>query len=392
MSKTSEKSFLLIFLGTLSAFGPFVMDMYLPTLPAMSDFFHTSSPMVQLGLTAGMTGLAAGQLIFGPLSDRYGRRRPLIAAMILFLVSTLGCILSREIIPFIALRFIQGVAGAGGVVLSRSIAADKYSSHELAAMLALIGAVNGIATVAAPIAGGILAGSGGWHRIFVFLFLLGTVLLAGSLRLHESLPKASRQAGHSAGVAEGFKAVFHNRPYICYVLQYGFTMSVLFANISSAPFIMQEHFGLSPFSFSVCFGTNAIAMIIFSTLAVKLPSMERALQTGSHGMLLFSAMLAVALPLECSFWIYEILIFGLLSMIGMSFTASNALAMNCERHHAGIAFALLGAAGYAFGGIVSPLAGIGNILCSTGILFLTGSVCAYICTRHAVSRALSPAL
>ena len=165
MSKTSEKSFLLIFLGTLSAFGPFVMDMYLPTLPAMSDFFHTSSPMVQLGLTAGMTGLAAGQLIFGPLSDRYGRRRPLIAAMILFLVSTLGCILSREIIPFIALRFIQGVAGAGGVVLSRSIAADKYSSHELAAMLALIGAVNGIATVAAPIAGGILAGSGGWHSI-----------------------------------------------------------------------------------------------------------------------------------------------------------------------------------------------------------------------------------
>lgn len=148
--RQNSKGFILVFLGMLSAFGPFVMDMYLPTLPAMSDFFRTTSSRVQLGLTTSMVGLAIGQLVFGPLSDKYGRRSPLLVAMALFLISTVGCIFSRNISQFVALRFVQGVAGAGGVVISRSIATDKYSAHELAGMLATIGAINGIATVVAP--------------------------------------------------------------------------------------------------------------------------------------------------------------------------------------------------------------------------------------------------
>lgn len=186
--KQNSKGFILVFLGMLSAFGPFVMDMYLPTLPAMSDFFQTTSSKVQLGLTTSMVGLAIGQLVFGPLSDKYGRRSPLLAAMGLFLISTVGCIFSRDISQFVLWRFVQGVAGAGGVVISRSIAADKYSAHELAGMLATIGAVNGIATVVAPIGGGALADFGGWHGIFWFLFALGVLLVIGSVRFKESLP------------------------------------------------------------------------------------------------------------------------------------------------------------------------------------------------------------
>lgn len=239
MNKQNSKTFLSIFLGTMSAFGPFVMDMYLPTLPSMTNYFHSSSSMVQLGLTAGMVGLAAGQLIFGPLSDRYGRRQSLIAAMILFLLSTLGCLFSQNIFQFTILRVAQGIAGAGGVVLSRSIAADRYASHELAAMLALIGAINGIATVAAPIAGGILAGFGGWKGIFWFLCLLGVALLVGTLYFKETLPQARRQCGQWINVLQNFGTVFRNRTYMSYVFQYGFTMSVLFVNIASAPFIMQ---------------------------------------------------------------------------------------------------------------------------------------------------------
>lgn len=386
MNKQNSKTFLSIFLGTMSAFGPFVMDMYLPTLPSMTNYFHSSSSMVQLGLTAGMAGLAAGQLIFGPLSDRYGRRQSLIAAMILFLLSTLGCLFSQNIFQFTILRVAQGIAGAGGVVLSRSIAADRYASHELAAMLALIGAINGIATVAAPIAGGILAGFDGWKGIFWFLCLLGVALLVGTLYFKETLPQARRQCGQWISVLQNFGTVFRNRTYMSYVFQYGFTMSVLFVNIASAPFIMQQHYGLSPLSFSLCFGINAIAMVISSGVAVKLPTMERALQTGSYGMILFAAMICTALFLGCSFWIYEVLTFCLLSMVGMSFTASNALAMDCERRHAGIASALLGAVGYAAGGIVSPLVGIGDIFMSTGTLFVTGSICAYICTRYALTQ------
>lgn len=383
--KQNSKLFILVFLGMLSAFGPFVMDMYLPTLPAMSDYFHTTSSMVQLELTSSMVGLAVGQLVFGPLSDKYGRRRPLMIAIALFLLSTVGCIFSQTIMQFVGLRFVQGIAGSGGVVLSRSIATDKYSAHELATMLAIIGAINGIATVAAPIGGGILAEEAGWHGIFWFLFLLGILLLGGVFRLNESLPAERRLDVNRKGLCRNFGIVLGNRQYLFYILQYGFTMGVLFVNIASAPFIMQQHYGLSPMMFSLCFGANAIAMVISSTISVKLPTMGHALHIGSKGMLLFAACLTIALSLNCNFWIYEILIFGLLAMVGMSYTASNALAMDCERRYAGIASALLGAIGFLFGGVVPPLVGLGDMRFTAGLLFLAGAVCAYLCARYAMS-------
>ena len=385
--RQNSRRFLLLFLGVLSAFGPFIMDMYLPTLPAMADFFHTSSSMVQLGLTTSMIGLAAGQLIFGPLSDKCGRRPPLLLAMILFLLATVGCIFSHTISQFVTSRFLQGIAGAGGVVISRSIATDEYSGQQLAGMLAVIGGINGIATVIAPIGGGILAQITSWQGIFICLFFMGVVLLSGSLHLNESLPAKHRQTVSWQDLYHSFGEV---RRYVGYVLQYGFTMGILFVNISSAPFIMQQHYGLSPLSFSLCFGINAIAMVIFSAISIKLPTMERALYIGSRGMLSVSALLMVFLSLGCDFWIYELLIFALLSMIGMTFTASNTLAMECERRNAGIASALLGATGFAFGGIVSPLVSLGDMMTSTGILFLAGSACAYACTRYVLSQSVQP--
>ena len=136
MNNENSKTFLLVLLGLLTAFGPFVTDMYLPTLPSMTGYFGTTSSMVQLGLTSSMIGLALGQLFFGPLSDRYGRRPPLIAAMALFIVSTILCIFASDIRQFILLRLLQGIAGAGGIVISRSVAADRFTGAELARMLA----------------------------------------------------------------------------------------------------------------------------------------------------------------------------------------------------------------------------------------------------------------
>ena len=263
MARQNSRVFILIFLGMLTAFGPFVTDMYLPTFPEMADFFHTSSSMVQLGLTASMIGLAAGQLFFGPLSDKYGRRPLLIAGMFLFLVSTLGCVYSQTALQFVGWRLVQGIAGASGIVISRSIAADKYAGRELAKMLGIIGAINGVAPVAAPMGGGMLAESIGWQGIFWCLFCIGILLLAGSFHLTESLPAANRRKTDWADVFRGFGAVLRNRQYLCYILQFGFAQGVLFANISSAPFIMQEHYGFSPMTFSVCFGANALA-IVFS--------------------------------------------------------------------------------------------------------------------------------
>lgn len=380
----NSKTFILVFLGMLTAFGPFVTDMYLPTLPAMSDFFNTTSSMVQLGLTTSMVGLAVGQLFFGPLSDKYGRRSPLIIAMMLFLVSSVGCIYSQTIMQFVGFRLIQGIAGAGGIVISRSIAADKFSGRELGKMLAIIGAINGVAPIAAPMGGGMLADSVGWQGIFWCLFGLGVILLAGSFHLSESLPQESRKAAKWKDVYRSFGTVLRNRQYVCYILQFGFAQGVLFANIASAPFIMQQHYGFSPMLFSVCFGVNAVAIVISAAASVKFRRPEQALSTGSTGMVFASLLLCVALIMKCDFWIYETLLLCLLSMLGLTFTASNTLAMDCERENAGTASALLGALGFAFGGIVSPLVGLGDLMTSTGIIFLAGSLCSFGCTRFAL--------
>ena len=190
MVKENSKIFLLVLLGMLSAFGPFVTDMYLPSLPAMGDYFDTTSSMVQLGLTTSMVGLAMGQVFFGPLSDRYGRRMPLLVAMWLFLVSTVFCLFAQDIQQFVVFRLVQGVAGAGGIVISRSVATDKYSGKDLAKMLAVIGAINGVAPVVAPIIGGVFTEAIGWQGIFGILLVLGMVLLVGCYRFRESLPTA----------------------------------------------------------------------------------------------------------------------------------------------------------------------------------------------------------
>jgi DHA1 family bicyclomycin/chloramphenicol resistance-like MFS transporter len=278
--------------------------------------------------------------------------------------------------------------GAGGIVISRSVAADKYSGRELAKMLALIGAINGVAPVAAPMGGGFLAGSVGWTGIFWCLFVLGIILLLGSIHFEESLPVEDRKEKSWRSVFRSFIDVLRNSSYVCYTLQFGFAQGVLFANIASAPFIMQQHYGFSPLMFSICFGINAIFIVISAASAIKFRRLEQALHYGSTGMVVVSALLLVALVLDCNFWIYELLLIGLLSMLGLTFTASNTLAMDCEHNNAGMASALLGALGFAFGGIVSPLVGLGNIMVSTGIIFLMGSICSYVCTRYALHRNL----
>lgn len=389
MRKENSQLFILVFLGTLTAFGPFVTDMYLPTLPAMTEFFHTTSSQVQLGLTASMIGLAVGQLLFGPLSDKYGRRIPLIIALSLFLLATIGCLFSYTIMQFVGWRVVQGIAGAGGIVISRSIAADKFSGRELAKMLGIIGAINGVAPIAAPIAGGGMAESLGWQGIFWTLFCIGIVLLLGSFHFKESLSYERRGNTCWGDVYDGFISVIHNRRYLCYIFQFGFAQGVMFANIASAPFIMQQHYGFSPLMFSVFFGVNAIAIVVSAASSAKFAHPEQALYIGSIGMVIVSFLLMIALSMECNFLIYEILLVCLLSMIGLTFTSSNTLALDSERANAGVASALLGALGFAFGGIVSPIVGLGNIMVSTGMAFFIGSVCSFACTHFALHRAFT---
>lgn len=147
--KQNMKVFIPATLGMLTAFGPFVTDLYLPVLPEMTGYFHTTPALASMSLTAGMIGLAAGQLFIGPLTDKYGRKRILVGSMLLFVVASLLCIFSGDIFMFNAMRVLQGLAGAGGIVIAKSMSADMYTGRELASFMALLGAINGIAPVCA---------------------------------------------------------------------------------------------------------------------------------------------------------------------------------------------------------------------------------------------------
>lgn len=383
--KENSKPFLLLLLGALTAFGPFVTDMYLPSLPAMGAYFGAAPSLVQLGLTTSMIGLAVGQILFGPLSDKYGRRPPLLGAMYLFILSTVGCIFAPTIEIFVLLRLLQGIAGAGGIVISRSVATDKFTGKELAKTLAVISAINGVAPVAAPIAGGILTETMGWKGIFCVLLLLGIVILFCCRLFQETLPEKQRKATRWRIVFAGFGEVLRNRRYMAYVLQFGFAQGVLFAYIASSPFIVQEHYGFSAFGFSICFAVNAIAIGLAAGLSVRFRTPENSTLFSSIGMLVLAVILCIAMNFGCNFWIYEGLLIGLLFMMGFSFTSTTALAMECERERAGTASALLGAAGFGFGGCVSPLAGLGNTMTTTGIVFVVCATCSLICVLYILS-------
>lgn len=386
MEKDNSKVFLLILLGMLTAFGPFVTDMYLPSLPAMGNYFSTTSSMVQLGLTTSMIGLAVGQIFFGPLSDRYGRRLPLLVAMWLFIFSTVFCLFAQNIQQFVAFRLVQGVAGAGGIVIARSIATDKYSGKELAKMLAVIGAINGVAPVIAPIIGGVFTEIIGWQGIFCILLGLGVVLLAGCYRFRESLTKGHRLMSKWSDTFRSFKVVLQDRQYVFYVLQMAFAQGVLFSYIASSPFIVQQHYGYSALGFSLCFAVNAVAMGVAAALSVKFRRPVSCTLAGCIGMLIAAVGECMALMSGCNFWVYELLLLALLFMMGLTFTSTTALAMECQRDNAGTASALLGAVCFAFGGIVSPLVGIGDILASSGIIFVISALCSLCCILIALGK------
>lgn len=186
--------FIITYLELLSAFGSFVNDLYIPSLPEMVRYFHTTRPSVQLGLTFGMIGLGIGQIVLGPLSDRFGRKPVLIASLIVFCIGAVGSIWSPTIHVFVMWRLVQGAGASGGYFLARTIPADLYAGRTLAKVLALVGAINGFAPASAPILGGFIDKAAGWHGIFWVLAAFSVLLIFVGIFFKESLPKSSRTA------------------------------------------------------------------------------------------------------------------------------------------------------------------------------------------------------
>ena len=373
MTKANSKLFLVLLLGVLSAFGPFVVDLYLPSLPQLASFFETSATMTQLTLTTAMIGLAVGQLLLGPLSDKFGRKKPLIISLVIYIISTVLIVFSPNIETMIVLRVIQGLSSAGSVVISRAIATDLYRGREMTRFFGLLMTINGIAPIISPILGSLLLEYISWKGVFVFLALIGVVVLFFCFRLKESLSVENRLQGSIFATFSTFGVIIKNRLFMSYVGIESFLLGAMFAYIAASPFILQSFYGLSAFIFSLCFGANGAALVIGSNVGGKM-SNGKALAIGVLGFVVV-ALYTIAVLIIQPYWLFvEIGFFAMLLLMGITFPAISTLAMESERQYAGSASALLGFAPFFLGGVVSPLVGIGNIFYSTALVILACGV------------------
>ena len=373
MQKTNSKAFLVILLGVLSAFGPFVVDLYLPSLPQLAQFFDTTASMTQLTLTTAMIGLAVGQLLLGPMSDKFGRKKPLIISLVIYIISTILLIFSPNIETMIVLRAVQGLASAGSVVISRAVATDLYRGREMTRFFGLLMTINGIAPIISPVLGSLLLEYIGWKGVFFFLAIIGIVVLLFCFRLKESLIIENRLEGSVLSTFFTFGKIIKNRLFMSYVGIESFLLAAMFAYIAASPFILQSFYGLSAFTFSLCFGANGAALVIGANIGGKL-SNRKALSFGVLGFGVVVLYTISTLIIQPNWFLVEIGFFLLmLLMMGLTLPAISSLAMESERQYAGSASALLGFAPFFLGGVVSPLVGIGNIFYSTSIvIFVCG--------------------
>lgn len=371
--RSKKGLFLTITLGFLTAFGPFVTDFYLPAMPAMADDLQTTPQLVSLTITMGMLGLALGQILVGPLSDKYGRLRPLVASMAIFVAASVACIFAPDVVTLNVLRVFQGLGGAGGIVLSKSISTDMYSGTDLAKFMALLAAINGIAPVSAPVVGGLLMSVTGWRGIFAVLLGVGVVLLVCSCLLPESLPAEKRQTGGLGSVYANLFRVFRNPVFLVAVLLEVGTFLMFFGYLSSSPFILQTEYGMSPLAYSLAFAVNAFMIGVGSGLCGLFRRMGRALLCG--GVLMLVASAAVAVCLLARLPLFALLPCYVAALVGFGILqpAATTIALDSERANAGAASAVFGASNFVAGAVASPLVAFGGIRVGTSVVMVVGA-------------------
>ncbi|QOR68039.1 Bcr/CflA family multidrug efflux MFS transporter [Cytobacillus suaedae] len=387
---------LALLLGSLGLLGPFTIDMYLPSFPTIVEDYGTTASLVQISLTTCLLGLGVGQLFIGPMSDVLGRRKPLLIFLILYLVASVICAFSPSIYLFIAARFLQGFAAAGGLVISKAIVRDIYSGRELTKFFSLLMLFGNLGPIVAPIVGGGVLAITDWNGVFLVLSIVGLVIFCTVLiKLEESLPPEKRVPSNLAQVLKNFGSLVKNREFLGYALTQGFMIAGIFAYVSGVPFVYQNIYGVSPQVFSFLFGVNGLALIIGTQSVGRLADKisERTflkfglfLSTGAGtvlltALLLKAPLLAVAIP-----------IFFLVCSIGMIATSSFALALESQGHIAGSASALLGVLPFVLGSITSPLVGVAGEYSAIpmGVVILSASLLSLLAYFGLVQRASLP--
>ncbi|MER5184055.1 multidrug effflux MFS transporter [Streptomyces sp. NPDC002896] len=363
-TKPGVSGVLLAVLALLSAVAPFATDMYLPSFTEVAADLGTGASSVQLTLTTFLIGLAAGQLVIGPLSDRYGRRRPLIIATAVAVVAGALCALAPNIWMLVALRFVQGFAGSAGIVIARAVAADRTSGPAAAKVFSLLASIGGIAPVVAPLAGGALAGSAGWRGIFWVLTGISALMLLGSLFVvSESLPKAQRHAGGLAETGRVMRRLVADRGYLGYTFSFALGFASLMGYISASPFVVGNVLGLSTTAYTLDFAANALGMVASGLVSSRLVGRfapEALLRAGQAAVLVFSAVLLALLAAGLPAAAVLPALFALTCSHAFVMGNASALAIGRAPYAAGTAAALMGALQFGMGALVSPLVGLGG--------------------------------
>ncbi|MFI9238746.1 multidrug effflux MFS transporter [Streptomyces sp. NPDC053079] len=353
-------------LGGLTALPPLSMDMYLPALPEVTDALHSPAATVQLTLTACLMGMALGQLVVGPMSDKWGRRRPLLAGMVVYVLATAVCAFASSAALLIGFRLVQGLAGAAGIVIARAVVRDLYDGVAMARFFSTLMLISGVAPVVAPLIGGQILRLTDWRGVFVVLTAIGILLTIVAWRcLHETLPPEQRQEGGLGAALRAMRGLLADRVFTGYMLSGGFVFAALFAYIAASPFVVQDIYGASPQTFSLLFGVNSVGLVLVGQINGKLlvgrVSMDKVLAVGLGVITLAAAALLVmasGVLGEAGLVPVAAGLFVLMSAMGLAMPNTNAQALMRSAGAAGSASALLGTSTFLLGAVASPLVGI----------------------------------
>ncbi|UNX54149.1 multidrug effflux MFS transporter [Georgenia sp. TF02-10] len=352
-----------VLVGAMAALPAVTTDLYLPSLPDVAADLSTTAALVQGTITGVLVGGALGQLLMGPLSDRHGRRGPVLVGVSIHVVASVLCMVAPDILPLLALRVIQGIGNSAATVCAMAVIRDRYSGAGASVVLSRLMLVIGVAPLFAPSLGGLIAGWWGWRGTFGALAVLGLVLLVVvALALPETLPPARRRRDGLGGTLRGYRTLLRDRQFMGLAVLPGLGLAALMSYVAGSPFVLREGYGLSANVFALLFAVNGVGIILGSQVNASLVRRFAPL-----------AILRVAMPVAAALGVVLLLVaetgagglVGLLVPLWLLLTVNsvippNASALALTRHgeRAGAAAALVGALQAGVAGVISPLVGV----------------------------------
>ncbi|MDQ0014780.1 DHA1 family bicyclomycin/chloramphenicol resistance-like MFS transporter [Variovorax boronicumulans] len=374
-----------IVLGLLTTIGPFAIDMYLPALPAIGHALGADPHAMQASLMAFFIAVGAGQLVAGPLSDMFGRRRPMVAGLVLFMLASIGCAFAPNVGVLIALRFVQGLGACACMVTPRAVVRDLYTGPEAARMMSLLLMVYSLSPILAPLAGSLVAETVGWRAVFGMVAALGLAGLAMLMGfLPETRPAAARLSSNFQSAMAGYGVLLRDRHFMALAFMASLTVSGFFVYVANSPFVMSTHFGVSPRLYAVLFALNAVSLLALSQIngwLVARFGIRRVLRLA-----VVAQAVAVGLLLVLTLaGVDRLGVLVLLLMIGFGLNglvvpATFVLAMEGHASLAGTASALIGTMNFAGGAVMvalvapfadgRPLPMVAGIACCTAVVLV----------------------